>query len=174
MSSHFYVNRLVLLPPQKKWVARIKSTDPCVHTLFPPELKVLLFIFTSGSQKIIICSISQFILFFYYDPTQSLQNHLNCPSLMSPSCGTSYHIPSKLILLIFGWLLRSHLLFGGHLRPWLINVSTFLSTNLPPQTMPKFPPDTFRHGRMPSPIPPPIAKAIFWLVVVWIEKMVAT
>jgi hypothetical protein len=41
MSSHFYVNRLVLLPPPKKWVARIK------FTYIPPSLPkyVLLFIF---------------------------------------------------------------------------------------------------------------------------------
>ena len=36
MSSHFYVNRLVLLPPRKWWVARKKSADPFLHTLFPP------------------------------------------------------------------------------------------------------------------------------------------
>ncbi len=36
MSPHFYVNSLVLLPPQKWWVARKKSADPFLHTLFPP------------------------------------------------------------------------------------------------------------------------------------------
>ncbi len=36
MSPHFYINSLVLLPPWKWLVARKKSADPFLHTLFPP------------------------------------------------------------------------------------------------------------------------------------------
>ncbi len=38
MSPHFYVKSLILLPPWKWWVARKKSADPILHTLFMPYI----------------------------------------------------------------------------------------------------------------------------------------
>ena len=74
-------------------------------------------VFLYWPRKKLISQLIQFNLVFYYDPTQSLQNQLNHPSLMYPPGCTSYPIPPKLISLVFGWLSPFYLSFDGRLRP---------------------------------------------------------
>ncbi len=105
----------------------------------------VLFSFVYWPRKKLISQLIQFILFFYYDPTQLLQNWLNCPPLTpSPQVDHAHFWLAVAFSFVVWWPSKA--------TTDLMFLFFFDKFAVPNDA--KTPPDTCCHGHMPTPYPP--------------------